>query len=329
VPFLLQRSAANGPEFLSTPRAVTHDKYHLPNPDQQLRHRCRNPHCRSKLPAPVKKYLRRVLHAGTLEPVSSSALRRLREAVQAGGGKSAAVPTPEMPVGTAAPACTLPAVSGENLPHIILRHSPPQKCPFCWPQIRPRERSSSMAYRRRPGPERDQLPTRHSATRPPAHRQARPEACRLRRVPAYGEAEDRPDRDHQAPVDAGQRPRRLPIPECARHRPEPDRDTGIGGQSSPVGHRPVPAQTCRTFPIFSGAPLHRWRHETTASATCRTTSPSSACGSAKPTHWWKSSRALCRAAILAHVPSDALELYQRKLGRVLKQLQRALRERVA
>jgi hypothetical protein len=40
-------------------------------------------------------------------------------------------------------------------------------------------------------------------------------------------------------------------------------------------------------------------------------------------------RELCRAAILAHVPANALERYQRKLVRVRKQLQRALRERVA
>jgi hypothetical protein len=40
-------------------------------------------------------------------------------------------------------------------------------------------------------------------------------------------------------------------------------------------------------------------------------------------------RALCRASILAHVPADAPERYRRKLARVRKRLQRALRERVA
>jgi hypothetical protein len=40
-------------------------------------------------------------------------------------------------------------------------------------------------------------------------------------------------------------------------------------------------------------------------------------------------RALCHAAILAHVPISAPERYQRKLVRVRKRLQQALRERVA
>jgi hypothetical protein len=40
-------------------------------------------------------------------------------------------------------------------------------------------------------------------------------------------------------------------------------------------------------------------------------------------------RDLCRDAILEHVPSDALQRYQRQLSRVRNQLRRALRERVS
>jgi hypothetical protein len=40
-------------------------------------------------------------------------------------------------------------------------------------------------------------------------------------------------------------------------------------------------------------------------------------------------RQLCRDAILEHIPADAVEKYQRKLDRARKQLQRALRERLA
>jgi hypothetical protein len=40
-------------------------------------------------------------------------------------------------------------------------------------------------------------------------------------------------------------------------------------------------------------------------------------------------RALCHAAILAHVPADSPDRYRRKLARVRRRLQRALRERVA
>ena len=39
-------------------------------------------------------------------------------------------------------------------------------------------------------------------------------------------------------------------------------------------------------------------------------------------------RALCRAAILEHIPADAVERYQRKLTRVRNQLRQAMRERV-
>ena len=39
-------------------------------------------------------------------------------------------------------------------------------------------------------------------------------------------------------------------------------------------------------------------------------------------------RALCRDAILEHVPADALERYQRNLARVRNQLRQAMRERV-
>jgi hypothetical protein len=40
-------------------------------------------------------------------------------------------------------------------------------------------------------------------------------------------------------------------------------------------------------------------------------------------------RALCRDAILEHIPPDAVERYEHKLDRVRKRLRRALRERVS
>jgi hypothetical protein len=40
-------------------------------------------------------------------------------------------------------------------------------------------------------------------------------------------------------------------------------------------------------------------------------------------------RALCRDAILEHIPADAMERYERKLDRARKRLRRALRERVS
>jgi hypothetical protein len=40
-------------------------------------------------------------------------------------------------------------------------------------------------------------------------------------------------------------------------------------------------------------------------------------------------RQLCRDAILKHIPTDAVERYERKLDRVRKQLRKALRERVS
>ena len=70
---------------------------------------------------------------------------------------------------------------------------------------------------------------------------------------------------------------------------------------------------------------------TTTRPMCRTTSASSACGSARPTPWWsspKSAAHLCRDAILEHIPADAVERYQRKLTRVRNQLRQAMRERV-
>jgi DNA-binding response OmpR family regulator len=40
-------------------------------------------------------------------------------------------------------------------------------------------------------------------------------------------------------------------------------------------------------------------------------------------------RALCRDAILEHIPADAVERHERKLDHVRQRLRRALRERVS
>ena len=81
----------------------------------------------------------------------------------------------------------------------------------------------------------------------------------------------------------------------------------------------------------SGGQLDDPDHTTTTSATSKTTSPNLACASARPTHLCEPEigRKLCRDAILEYVPADAVQRYERKLDRVRKRLQRALRERVS